>query len=102
MKNNSYDTLSEATKSLRERGFKEEVEILNSEHIKLGNQKLGADDVKIEEFHRFEGMTNPGDMSIVYAVSTASGNHKGLLINSFGAKASADVNDFIKNIPNHG
>ncbi|MDZ7845663.1 MAG: phosphoribosylpyrophosphate synthetase [Owenweeksia sp.] len=37
----------------------------------------------VDEYHRFEGVSNPGDMSIVFAVTTNDGK-KGTLIDAYG------------------
>lgn len=100
MENNSYNTLSEATNALKKRGFNQTVKVLSKSKIKLGDKEFNSDQIEINEFHRFEGMTNPSDMSIVYAFS-ADEKYKGILINSYGIKASTEINDFINNIPNH-
>jgi hypothetical protein len=84
----SYETLSEAVNDLVKRGYtvdfllQEEKESLFCEDNSL---ELSPEDFTIDEVHRFEGMTDPADESIVFAVSSAKYNVKGLVINSFGA-----------------
>lgn len=48
---------------------------------------MGADDFEIDEFYRFEGASNPSDMSILYAISSAKYNLKGALVNAYGTYA---------------
>jgi len=82
--NNQYDTLSTATKALSEQGYTEEYNLKpNGIKCQKSGKLYEAEDFHIDEFHRFEGMTNPGDMSIVYAVSTVDGK-KGVLIDAYG------------------
>jgi hypothetical protein len=84
----SYETLSEAVNDLVKRGYtadfllQEEKECL---FCKDNSLELPPEDFTIDEVHRFEGMTDPADESIVFAVSSAKHNVKGLVINSFGA-----------------
>lgn len=84
----SYETLSEAVNDLVKRGYtadfllQEEKECL---FCKDNSLELSPEDFTIDEVHRFEGMTDPADESIVFAVSSAKHNVKGLVINSFGA-----------------
>jgi hypothetical protein len=42
-----------------------------------------ASDVTISEYHRFEGVSDPDDMSILYAIETRSGV-RGTLVDAFG------------------
>lgn len=84
----SYDTLSQATNDLIARGFTED---FTAEGAQLVNSKkevrLNADEFDIVEVHRFEGESDPGDMSVVYAIESKNG-HKGIMINAFGTYAS--------------
>jgi len=52
------------------------------------NESLLPEDFTIDEFHRFEGDSNPSDESIVYAISSAKHGIKGVLVNAFGPDAS--------------
>lgn len=55
--------------------------------------------VKIINFFRFEGMSDPEDNSILYAIETDSGL-KGTLVDAYGAYADPDVDEFIKAVEN--
>ena len=81
---NQYETLSTATKELNKKGYTLDF-ILKPDHIECRetNKTYEAEDFHIDEFHRFEGMSNPDDMSIVFAVSTVDGQ-KGVLIDAYG------------------
>ncbi len=48
---------------------------------------LQPDEFDIDEIHRFEGMTDPGDENILFAISSARHNLKGTLVNAFGVYA---------------
>jgi hypothetical protein len=52
-------------------------------------------EVKIVNFFRFEGMTDPEDSSILYVIETSKGI-KGTLVDAYGAYSDPDVNEFIK------
>lgn len=83
--NNQYNTLSEAINGLSERGYTLDFN-LNNDQIFCRDKKKGykPDEFEIDEFHRFEGMSNPDDMSIVYAISTNDGE-KGTMTYAYGA-----------------
>ncbi|MVN21902.1 phosphoribosylpyrophosphate synthetase [Mucilaginibacter arboris] len=85
MKN--YDTLLDALKDIVERGYTEDFNI-DDENDALEDRekkiKMTADEFEIDEFHRFEGATNPSDMSILYAISSPKFNIKGSLVSAYG------------------
>ena len=85
----TYNNLVEATNDLMKRGYTENLS-LEGDTIddKEKHIKMTADDFVIDEFYRFEGQTNPSDMSIVYAVTSNKYNLKGVLINAFGTYAN--------------
>jgi len=55
------------------------------------------DQVKVVNFYRFEGESDPADMSIMYVMETVSGE-KGTLIDAYGPYADENVNKFIREI----
>ncbi|CAN5644058.1 hypothetical protein BH10BAC3_BH10BAC3_06510 [soil metagenome] len=55
--------------------------------------------VKIDNFFRFEGMSDPEDNAILYAIETENGI-KGSLVDSYGATSDTDVDEFIKAVEN--
>jgi hypothetical protein len=87
MKN--YETLVDATNDLMKRGYTANLS-LEGDTIDDKSQDIHmtADDFSIDEFFRFEGASNPADMSIVYAVSSPKYNLKGILVNAYGTYAN--------------
>lgn len=84
----SYDTLSEAVNDLVKRGYTTDFLLQEEKDCLLcsnNSLELSPDDFTIDEVHRFEGMTDPADESIVFAISSTKHNIRGLVINSFGA-----------------
>jgi hypothetical protein len=86
---NTYNNLVEATNDLMKRGYTENLS-LEGETIddKAKGIHMTADDFVIDEFYRFEGPSNPSDMSIVYAVTSDKYHLKGVLVNAFGTYAN--------------
>jgi hypothetical protein len=90
MKN--YRTLSEATNDLKKRGYNEDLNLKStclecpSHHF-----EINPEDFTIDEFYRFEGMSNPSDNSIVYAISSIAGI-RGVLVDAYGVYAE-NLND---------
>jgi hypothetical protein len=54
-------------------------------------------EVKIVNFYRFEGVSDPGDNTILYVIETNDGV-KGTLTDGYGPYASDDVSKFIVKI----
>ncbi|WP_242929592.1 phosphoribosylpyrophosphate synthetase [Pontibacter vulgaris] len=90
MNDNSYDTLSEALNGLKKRGYTEDFN-LKGDCIECPNLKLELkpEEFKVDEVHRFEGMSYPGDNSVVYALSSKDQNVKGVLVDAYGDYADA-------------
>ena len=86
----TYNNLVEATNDLMKRGYTENLS-LEGETVDDKDKKIhmGADDFEIDEFYRFEGPSNPSDMSIVYAVTSQKYGIKGVLVNAYGAYANS-------------
>lgn len=87
MKN--FESALDAIQDLNKRGYTANLS-LEGDTIddKAQGIKMTADDFEINEFYRFEGASNPSDMSIVYAVESPKYHLKGVLVNAFGVYAN--------------
>lgn len=95
----NYETLLEAVEGLKARGFTYDFDYQNAcLFCSKVSEKFEAKDLKIVEYYRFEGMSDPDDNSIVYAIESNKG-HKGILIDAYGAYADEQKNAFILDIP---
>ncbi len=100
----SYDTLSEAVNDLLERGYTTDFLIREDKECLLcknNSLELSPEDFVIDEVYRFEGMTDPGDASIVFAISSPNHNVKGLVINSFGADFGYRASKLVEHLKKH-
>ncbi|MDR3681163.1 MAG: hypothetical protein P4L41_14445 [Flavipsychrobacter sp.] len=77
-----------------------------TDSFKIENKKLFSaakensyepDQVKIVNFYRFEGQSDPGDNAIMYVIETTDGA-KGTLIDAYGAYADEGVNKFMDEV----
>ncbi|MBL7844410.1 MAG: phosphoribosylpyrophosphate synthetase [Cyclobacteriaceae bacterium] len=86
---NVYDSLADAIKALQQRGYVQDFN-LHPEWIECPSLKLrlAPEEFHVDEIHRFEGMTNPDDSTILFAISSATGM-KGLLVDAYGVYADA-------------
>lgn len=81
----SYDTLSQALMGLRERGYTEDFNLVeNCIECKALDSSFYPDHFNVVEVHRFEGMSNPDDNSVLYVIETEDGT-KGTLVDAYGA-----------------
>lgn len=56
------------------------------------------EDIYIVAEHRFEGMSNPSDLSILYVVETQNGE-KGSFLMAYGPNGDIEEAEFFKQIP---
>jgi hypothetical protein len=67
-------TLAGAIDDLARRGFTESLAVVGDELRTTKTQKIfRPDEVVIREYRRFQGISDPDDMSIVYAIETEGG-----------------------------
>ncbi|MDZ4714157.1 MAG: phosphoribosylpyrophosphate synthetase [Cytophagales bacterium] len=84
-----YTTSSEAMTALKKKGYTEDLN-LHPEWIECPklDLRLKPEEFHVDEVYRFEGMNNPADSEILYAISSTRGV-KGLLIDAYGVYADA-------------
>lgn len=98
MDTRNFDTLSQATNALREEGYKDGFRAKDNKiEGSRSDKKYNPDELKIVHTFRFEGMTNPGDDTVVFAIEANDGN-KGTLVMSYSSKHDQNV-ELIKRIP---
>ncbi len=86
MKNNKdYESMVDALNDLKSKGYTKDFN-LEEDGIGCKTEKLRIhpEDFQVDEFYRFEGMTNPSDSSVVYAISSTKHNVKGILVDAYG------------------
>jgi len=94
----TFETLSQAINALKGAGYTNDFN-LHPEWIECAplNVKFRPEEFHVDEVHRFEGMTNPDDSSVLYAVSSTSGT-KGLLVDAYGVYAESISAEMIKKL----
>jgi hypothetical protein len=98
----SYDTVTEAVKGLKERGYTIDFNIAFDKLICNENKYcLQPDEFEIVESHRFEGDSNPDDEDVVYAVESKDGQLKGVITSAFGPYADPASNRIIQKLAMH-
>ncbi|MFZ6012369.1 MAG: hypothetical protein ACOYXT_18645 [Bacteroidota bacterium] len=89
-------SLASCVNHLRKQGFKEDFQVSNGKVHTFNNESKAykPEQVKIVNFYRFEGASDPGDNSILYAIETDDAV-KGTLVDAYGAYSNPDVEKFI-------
>lgn len=93
-----YTNMLEAVQELKKRGFTANFEFLSREFRDVGSGKtFKADELTIVEHYRFEGASDPDDMSVVYAIESETGP-KGIIADAFGVYANPNLGGFLENV----
>jgi hypothetical protein len=91
-------TLAGVMKDLTARGFTEQFKAVPGGLLAVrGGQTFEPSEVTICADYRFEGESDPDDMSILYAIETRSGV-RGTLTDAFGVYADPRVGAFVRTV----
>lgn len=97
------NTLSQILEKLRLKGKDNEIKM--SDHGKMQSANLNKiykpEDLTIVKSYRFEGMSDPGDSSVLYLVLDKDGDI-GYMLDAYGTYSDNDgpgFDDFLKKIP---
>ena len=83
---------------LEKHGYTEQYRVEKDRLVSLTTKKkYKATDVKSANFYRFEGISDPDDMSILYAIETSDGS-KGTLTDAYGRYSDEDTGAFMKKV----
>jgi len=95
-------TVAETLDELARRGFRANFGVRgNTVQVMNSGRAFKADELAIREFHRFEGVSDPSDMSIVYAIE-ALGGTRGTLVDAYGVYSDPDISMFLSTVPIRG
>jgi hypothetical protein len=91
--------LQKCLNKLEEKGytdqFRVEKKVLQS--LTDAKKKYKPKDVSAVNFYRFEGISNPDDMSILYAIETKDGR-KGTLVDAYGLYSDDNTGEFMQEV----
>ena len=99
MHSHNYDSIVEAQAGVRQKGFTEEFLWKDGEMLSEDkSMQYDATDLTVVEHYRFEGMSNPADMSIMMLLESKDGR-KGYVISSYGPTADEKLTKFLDDVP---
>ncbi|MBX3242454.1 MAG: hypothetical protein KIT80_04890 [Chitinophagaceae bacterium] len=88
-------TLSGCINKLIQEGYRDELKPMDNGMTLVSSGKLyKPEDVKITNFYRFEGASNPDDNAILYAIEANDGI-KATITDAYGAYADERIGKFI-------
>ena len=88
-------SLTSCVNRMKDEGYKEDFQVTSKGLTAFDKSKTyGPHQVRIVNFYRFEGESDPGDNTILYVIETDDG-HKGTLVDGYGAYSDANVSKFI-------
>ena len=88
-------TLSEALNHAVKDGYVENFKMENGALTAGKDVHYSAQDVKISNFYRFEGYSDPDENSILYLIEAKDGR-KGTLVDAYGAYSDTKLAGFIR------
>jgi hypothetical protein len=97
----AMNTMSECLNYFNAKGYAEQFKVVDKKLEAISDKKrYGVDDVEVKNFYRFEGITNPDDMGVLYVIETVDGK-KGTLVDAYGVYSDPEVDEFMKGIEIH-
>lgn len=94
----NYRNLLEAVNGLRARGYNYDFHFEDAcLHCSKISESFSSEDLKITEYYRFEGMSDPEDNTVIYAIESKNG-HRGIIIDAYGAYSDEHKSAFLSGI----
>lgn len=91
--------LEKCMNRLEEKGYKDQFRVEKKRLKSMTDAKKSykPEDVNAVNFYRFEGISDPDDMSILYAIETCDGR-KGTLVDAYGRYSDEDTGAFMQDV----
>ena len=92
------DPLTEKLGALEEEGYRANFKLSDGALQVIDSEKeFSASELVINENFRFEGESNPDDLSILYAIEASDGT-KGTVVHTYGPDANDTLGEFMKQV----
>lgn len=93
--------LDKCLDNLQQEGYVDAYKLVNGQlHCLTTGRTFLPQDVKAVNFYRFEGVSDPDDMAILYVIETKDGR-KGTLIDAYGYYADEEISEFMHSVEIH-
>lgn len=94
----AYTGVAQTIQDLRKKGFTANFEFLDHAFMDVESRRtFTADQLDIIDHQRFEGMSDPDDMSVLYAIESNDGM-KGIIVDAFGTYADPELGGFLETV----
>ncbi|MBC7830279.1 MAG: phosphoribosylpyrophosphate synthetase [Chitinophagaceae bacterium] len=95
----TFDTVSQALTELKKQGYSEDFNLMEEFlECRNGQYQITPEYFAVDSFYRFEGESDPGDESIVYAISAPKFGLKGVLVSAFGVYSETATNEIMEKL----
>lgn len=95
----SMSSLAETVERLKEEGYTEDFRAEEGRLIATGSgEDFTPADFRVDDIYRFEGATDPSDMSILFVMATHDDRVKGTWSTPFGAAMGRDAAMVVRNL----
>jgi hypothetical protein len=92
------ETLTACINSLTAEGYATQFKAIGKGLKSLSSEKIyRPEEIKITNFYRFEGESDPSDNSILYVIETSEGE-KGTLLDGYGVYTDTNITNFVKEV----
>lgn len=99
MENNNKASEKEIIDTYSKKGYTSSYTIENGKLMDVESKKrYSPNEIQIIAEHRFEGISNPSDMSILYIITTPD-QGKGTVLANYSPASSTDMAVFFKEVP---
>jgi len=91
-------TLKQCLDHVLDEGYTEDFKVVDGNLTALqSGQTFKPERIKVVNFYRFQGPSNPDDNGILYAIETEEGV-KGTLVDAYGVYADEEIGSFMKQV----
>lgn len=99
MKNKNLKSEKDFIKKYQDKGYTNNYMMVNQNLVGTETKiNYSPSDIYVVAEHRFEGMSNPSDMSMLYVIETKNGN-KGTILANYSPTSDTSTAEFFKAIP---
>ncbi|RNI24140.1 phosphoribosylpyrophosphate synthetase [Rufibacter latericius] len=93
------DTVTEVLSKLKEEGYTVDFNLDNNCIVCHGNSlQLHHNEYTVDASYRFEGISDPGDEAVVYAISSAKHRIRGILVDGYGIYSDNAVWEMVRGL----
>lgn len=98
----AYTGPAQTIQDLRKKGFTANFGFLDHALMDVESRRtFAANQLNIVDHRRFEGISDPDDMSVLYAIESDDGT-KGIIVDAFGTYADPELGEFLESVRYRG